>query len=485
LTQQTSWPQSQVERAVVVLRDHRAIAVVALGGVSLRVAAAVAYGPALFWTDSWAYVEAAHDPAAQLVLRDKPSGYPIVLDVLDVVTRHLAFVTTLQHVAGIVVGVLVYVLAIRCGCRRWVAAIAAACVLLDPAAIALEQRILTEAFFSLTLFAAAYATIVGRDRTRSLVLAGVLIAFSITIRYQALLIAPVWALYVLLATPNRRRIWAAGVALLLPLLAYGAWHRSVSHRWLSEMDGWLLYGRVAELADCDLIEPPERWRSLCGDPRIRRADSVDTVDFYLWEERSPARVRFGDPYDLSRERLATADRELRAFSLFVIRERPLAFARLVASELARFVVPGGPSDHRRSYDAPIRFPSRAEPLQAVQAQRRDAYYPDYEPAVRSPARMLRAYQAVARLPHWLVILVAALAGLAALAGGGRLWGADKQRRADVLLLCGMGFVLLLASAASHFELRYMVPALPLFVTADALALTTLRRGYRSRSRPSG
>ena len=60
-------------------------------------------------------------------------------------------------------GVLVYALILRLRLPRWLATAGAAVVVLDAYAIALEQQILAEAFFTLALVASFYL-VVGRDR---------------------------------------------------------------------------------------------------------------------------------------------------------------------------------------------------------------------------------------------------------------------------------------------------------------------------------
>ena len=142
-----------------VLARHWAIALVLVLAATVRVVAAIAYRPAIFFGDSWAYLDLAYrgDPVG--FAPDRPSGYPLLIDLLSVAGRSLAAITTAQHLAGLAVGVLVYLLSTRIGLPRIVGAGAAALVLFDSYAIALEQQILAEAFFTLALVASLYLVV--------------------------------------------------------------------------------------------------------------------------------------------------------------------------------------------------------------------------------------------------------------------------------------------------------------------------------------
>ena len=90
-----------------VLARHWAIALVLVLAATVRVVAAIAYRPAIFFGDSWAYLDLAYrgDPVG--FAPDRPSGYPLLIDLLSVAGRSLAAITTAQHLAGLAVGVLV------------------------------------------------------------------------------------------------------------------------------------------------------------------------------------------------------------------------------------------------------------------------------------------------------------------------------------------------------------------------------------------
>ena len=207
-----------------LLRAHWPLLVVLAVAAAVRVAVAVAYWPAIFFGDSWAYLDLAYGGSPVGFAPDRPSGYPVVIDLLSVFGRSLGAITTVQHLAGLATGVIVYALLLRLQLPRWLATAGAAVVLVDAYAMALEQQILAEAFFTLTL-AASFFLVAGRDRSTAAVAAsGVLLALAATMRTAAMFAVPVWVLYVVWAHRRPRLAAAAAAGLAVPLLLYASWH---------------------------------------------------------------------------------------------------------------------------------------------------------------------------------------------------------------------------------------------------------------------
>src|SRR5215212_4933857 len=133
-------------RAHALLRDHAGFLGVVLLAVGVRVATSVAYGPALFFPDSVGYIQTAFadDPVGFAPAR--PSGYSLVIRAVGDLGGSLDTITLLHHLAGLLLGALVYVLVLRLGGGRLLATVVAAVVLLDAYAIALEQHVMAESF---------------------------------------------------------------------------------------------------------------------------------------------------------------------------------------------------------------------------------------------------------------------------------------------------------------------------------------------------
>jgi hypothetical protein len=166
----------------VGLREHRLLVLVLVLAVVLRVLVAVAYSPALFFGgDSSQYLKLALTGHPVGVAFERPSGYPLLIHVIFRLGRSLALLTALQHLAGLVTGVLTYLLARRLGLRTWLAALLAAIVLLDGYALALEQHVLAEAFFT-PLLVGSLLLAVGPVSAGRLVASGLLLGVAVTLR---------------------------------------------------------------------------------------------------------------------------------------------------------------------------------------------------------------------------------------------------------------------------------------------------------------
>src|SRR5438270_2395387 len=141
----------------------------------LRIAVALAYRPAIFYNDSFVYVRHAYNLGGTGLVTfapDRPAGYPLILHLLG---YSLAWTTSLQHLAGLIGGLLLYWLMRRLGVGRGLAAVGVALVLLDSYALTLEQLILAESLFTLAVIASA-ALILGSRRWWAIAAGGALLA---------------------------------------------------------------------------------------------------------------------------------------------------------------------------------------------------------------------------------------------------------------------------------------------------------------------
>ena len=461
-----------VSRILSFLERHRLFATLLLAGAALRLAAAVAYRPALMWDDSWEYLHATTLPGD--FSPTKPNGYPVFLDLVRLVTDSLQAVTTLQHVAGLATGTLVYALLLRQGMGRGWAAGLAGVVLLDAYAIALEQHVLAEAWFALAMVVWAYLALGPRRGTAAAAAAGLVLAGAVTLRSVAVFALPVWAVYCFWHYRGARPRAAALLAAVVPLLAYGAYHeRTAGGFGFNQWDGMLLYARVAELADCGRFSPPSGTAALCPTGTIGDPDgSGDPAAYYQFSPYSPARRTFGDLYGAPAEERLHANSRLRDFALAAIEDRPLRFTGLVAAETLRFFRPGEMS-RVAAYDEPILFPEDPRPVEAVAEGAREAYAPGYVPRAGAPARTLAAYGRLLHTPRWLVglLVLATLAALVACASA--RWRPVLRHRRASFLLVGSALALLVGSALTHFEPRYLVPVVPLVLVGGGLAVWDL------------
>ncbi|MGH9067133.1 MAG: hypothetical protein ACRD0J_06550, partial [Acidimicrobiales bacterium] len=309
------------------LRTHWLMASFLVAGLVMRVLVDIAYWPALlFYGDSYAYLRDAQRLAPQTA---HPIGYPVLLKVLSI-SGAIGVVPIVQHLLGLALGLVIYLLVLRFGVRRPLAAIAALPVLLGGFQLDIEQFVLAETLTDVALLA-GMAVLLWRRRlgTRQAAIVGLLLAAATLTRTAAFAVVAVVGLYLLV-----RRHWrAAGayaVAVAVALGAYAAWDAASNSGSASGMSGYFLYGRVAPFATCD-YPLPGRLRQLC--PTAPVSTRSRNPEVYVWERASP----------LAAPGLGTrAQRNALAlhFSEQVIRHQPLAYAEAAAADTWHYFTPG-------------------------------------------------------------------------------------------------------------------------------------------------
>lgn len=458
-------------RVTGVVRQHRILAAVLGLAVLLRIAVAVAYGSALFYSDSWSYARFAYEDAITQAPIDRPLGYSLLLRAIALPARELWSVTLLQHLVGLATGVIAYTLLFRIGLRRGWAALGAAVVVLDAYLITLEHTLMPETVFGAMLLAGAFLLIGSTRGLLALAVGALLIGSAATLRTVGIFAIPVCAVYLLWAH-RARPLHVRGLvlaALVAPVLGYSALHAAATGEFgMSRTQGWFLYGRVAEIAECGGAKIPAGTEFLCERTASdRRAVANDAGPLYwIWSGRSPARRRFPAMTDTG------SDAALGSFAKAIIRDRPGRYAGMVAGDFARFFEPGVAS--KGSSDVALVLPARPRtkpPFYRAEVQAR--FLPSYEPRARAPSGALRAYAAVFHTPRWL-LAVGALLTLTSVFAALVLRVRRLTLHREAFLLTGMAIAMLLAAAAtSEFVLRYLIPMVPLLITGGAVAATDL------------
>jgi 4-amino-4-deoxy-L-arabinose transferase-like glycosyltransferase len=444
------------------------MALLAAGAV-LRLVLLASYTPAyLSYPDTWGYAKAAAGP---LFMDDwiRPAGYPAVLAALHALWASLTFVIVVQHVVALATAALAYATLLRMGAPRWVALVPAAVLALTLDSIYFEHTLLSETWFTLLVTAALYAA------TRSLepgatagwaLGCGALLATATAVRGMGLFLIPVYVLVLLLgdgrARERLRRAAMVGVAAGALLLGYAAvQHSQNGYFGLTEGSGWATYARAAPFADCRQFTPPRGTEGLCDptDARLRPGP-----DWYAWSPNAPARPLFGGPPQHSRI--------VGSFGRAAIRAQPRAYVRAVATDLWRYVDPDAGIDRIGDGDPPSRLDiSHRKPIfEQLNATQVERLYGPVDVHVSRAVDWLAAIQRVVRV-HGVLVLAALLLSLAGLAL------TRGRARAHVLLLAGTAVVpIVLATATTIYNWRYIVPLLPALTAAGALgaALATGR-----------
>jgi 4-amino-4-deoxy-L-arabinose transferase-like glycosyltransferase len=471
------------------LRRHWPFALVLAAAMLLRLGAAIAYRPALFYSDSWGYLAMAHGKGFVSFAPLRPSGYPIIVKVLSVFGDGLLAVTSAQHHAGLATGTLVYAALRHFDVARWAATLAAAVVLLDAWAIALEQYVLTEAFFALAIALSVWGSLTGvrgyaparvSDRTPAVVrggatyalaFAGLCLAAAALMRPVALFAVPAWIAWMVWVRPGGRPVLAGIAALAVPLLVYSIAHSSsVGSFGLTQAEGWFLYGRVGAIASCDGIDVEPAARKLCDRPA--RADHEEQ-SFFMFNRRSPARRAFGG-ISASSDRQARTNRILRHFALQVIAERPGDYLRLAGRDFLKFMRPGPRARYRE--DLTVAFPADGR-IRFDDRPTRRRLFPSLATHADTPSALLRSYAKVFHTSRILVALIT-LASIGALAVGVR----RRDPLVPAIFLPLAIALLMLAGAAltATFALRYLVPLVPELVIAGTLSGELLARARAGR-----
>jgi hypothetical protein len=463
----------------VVRRHWLAIALLAAGLV-LRVLALLADRPALLFVDSVRYLYNAYGM--------DPLGYTGVLKAILFVAN-LDTVAAVQHLLGLGMAVVIYLLLLRRGVPRWLAALAMAPVLLDAYQLQIEQMIMPDTLFE-ALIVGGLAILLwptsARLGWRRLVVAGIVLGTSATVAQvgEALILPAV--IYLLAAGGGWRRAIGRAAAMCaafaLPILVYCTGSYLVAGDFfLSHTGVTSLYGRTASAVDCATIKLPAAERGMCP----THAQQAMGPDWLEYADGSPIR-----PYYLHLPR-GEADTLISNFNHQVLAQQPQrllgAYARDVVKPFAltRNTRPGDTSISRWQFQTKYTYypPWTSEAMVKAATAR----FGGGPPMVWRPvAGFLRSYQLHGGYtpgPVLLGCVLASLAGCACLLRR-RLEPATRQLGLACLALFGSAAFVLLVSDVFEFSWRYQLPALVTLVPAGALGISVIARSIGARPRPA-
>jgi hypothetical protein len=258
-------------------------------------------------------------------------------------------------------------------------------------------------------------------------------------------------------------VLAALLAGALPVVAYSAWFSIHDHQFsLTRSDGVYLWSRTMSFADCAVIKPPAGERVLCPPPGRRMAASL-----YIWDGNSPLRTLPGGRFSAGTNRLALH------FALRAIAAQPAGYAAAVGHDVALSFFwkrPAHPDaaivDRYQFADAATAWvpPGLRTPGGGTVAGDQALYNrgrPAPTRAVQPYARWLVTYQRYAYLPGTLLGVIL-LAGLAVMAVRRRVRGPGLPWTFAVTIL-------VMPPLVADFDLRYLVPAVPVACLAAVLA----------------
>jgi hypothetical protein len=468
------------DRLRTTLRRHLVVSVLLGAGVVIRVAFAVAYWPALLNPDSKTYLWSAttHLPAA-----DRPFGYPALLMLLAPAgPATAALVSILQHLAGLVLAVVMYRFLDRRGVARTTAALAVAPTLLDAWQVSLEQLVMSEVLFS-CLLCAAFLLLLRTKQvppSQGAPIGALLSAAALTRTVGLPLIVPVLG-YLLLSRSSRRALAATAVMFVLPLAGYATWyHHERGVFAFGQNTGRFLYGQAAHIVDCASprlhLTAPEH--GLCPSEPLghRPAPQAYTWGFDARKAASTYGLPAFDPLFLD-------------FSLRVFAAQPGDLARAIAHETLYYFEPAA-SNTIRGCMADISLPTDgvhpggSSTCRATLATGRlfDTGIDLHQVRSSVLSRLLHRYGALLRCPGPLlgVLLAPVIVAL--------LWIKRTRRRREMreamFLTAAVAMLLVVPIATVDYDSRYAVPALPLLGLAAALAVHALKAAGPAAAGPA-
>jgi hypothetical protein len=465
-----------------VLRQHWLAATLLALGLVLRFLAQFAYRPALFYIDSVKYLYNSEG--------NDPEGYKAPLRAILAVSN-LDTVIVLQHLLGLAMAVVLYVLLLRRGASRWLGALAIAPLLLDAYQLQMEQTIMPGTMFEV-LVVAAMAVLLWRGRPgwRAVVAAGLILGTSALVaQVGEALILPA-AVYLLAAGGGWRQAAGKAAALVaacaLPILAYctGSYLMTGSFQ-LSHSGVTSFYGRAASAVDCATIKLPAPEQAICPST----ANQAKGDDWLEFASKAPVQKDYNT---LPR---AEVDTIITKFDNAVLTQQPLRlvdhYLRDVVKIYAvvRKTAPGDAPISRWQFRTSFPYfnPHATKPIvDSVVRQ-----FGGGLPTVWQPvADFLRSYQLDGGYtpgPLLLLLTVTGLAGSLTVFRR-RLDPQTRQLALACLLFTASAVCLLLVSDLFVFSWRYQIPAVVTLVPGGAFGiavLVRLARLHRSGRVPEG
>jgi hypothetical protein len=453
-------------------RRHALFGALLVVATAIRAIAMVGYPGALEYPDSTSYlIGAVGSPKNHYSLEPgglRPDGYPALLRVLEPF-HSFELVVGIQHLMGLIAGVLVYALLRRYRLPGWGATLAAAPVLLSAYAIQMEHFLLSDTLFNFLIVLALVVFMWWPSQPiAACAVTGLVLAAALIDRSEGTPLLLVFLVCLLVRFKGWRTIAAAValcVAFALPVLEYAEWFDDVNGSFgITDSTGGFLYGVVSTFADCAKINPPANERRLCiSAPESAR---VEYPPYYIWNLDNPMRHLHGGEFGNLGNRLGTD------FALRAIEAQPLNYLGVVTENfLQSFLLHG--NAHARKYSIAyynqqglvyFSFPAKRKPGYDI------ALFHSYDPTapnthvVQPFAGWVRTYQryVVVSGPLLAVILLMGLFGLIP---------AWRRFGGTALPAWLTGFALLVIPPAfDGFDARYVICAIPPLCIAAGLSV---------------
>jgi Dolichyl-phosphate-mannose-protein mannosyltransferase len=306
-------------------------------GALLRLITILGYPGALFfYGDSYVYLGAALRPQPNL---SKVTGYSFFLRAL-LPFHSLTLVVTLQHLMGLAVAVMIYVLLRRNGVSKLWSTVATLPQLLDGYIIEDEHLIMTETLFTFLLMIAMLIVLwKPRPAWWSLLIAGVLAGCASLVRTDGEVVLAVIPLFLLIRGWSWKTVrgWLMAITFavgsLLPIASYEGWFHDYYpqpqyHAYETSLaQGFFLWGRVSSFVNCAVIKPTGEDAIICPTDAI--VDRTPPGN-YVWENPyiHSSKLNPGfSPVTIASNKLLTD------FAIKAIEDQPLGYVKTVVKDV--------------------------------------------------------------------------------------------------------------------------------------------------------
>ena len=465
-------------------------------GLALRVLTQVSFSPVLLYIDSVKYLYGAWPYA-------DPLGYDLPLKLILAV-GNLSAVEAVQHLLGLGMAVAIYVVLLRRGVPRWLAALAMGPVLLDAYQLQMEATIMPDVWFEAAILAGLAVLLwVPRATVRICLLAGFILGLSATIRQVGeILIIPLVIIVIVMGGGWRQvlgKTLVTALAFIMPIFLYMSASLYINgHFWLSRNGQESAYGRLAGLVNCSTLKIPSYEQSLCP-TTAEQSFGADWLDHSL---TSPLRNYVLQGADVPPG--LTRGQAIKHFEESIIRQQPVrVFNRIATDSFKLFSV----TRHTDSGDTPISrwqfhtaYPNFLPTIAvdksgtivfglklaagggALVYHQLDTAYGGNAHVWQPGAAFLRRYQVYGGYTPGPLLLLCVLAGLAGMLTIFRRRASPAQRQLAVGALAFIltGTIVLLLSNLFEFSWRYQLPALVTLPPAGAFGIAAMLRFARRR-----
>lgn len=450
------------QRITALPNGHWLFIAVAVPAVVLRVIAMLGFRWALWFNDSYQYVQDA--VGSFRPDQTRPSGYSFYLRALEPFHNY-GVVTVSQHLMGVGIGIMIYALLLhRFRVLPWIATLAAVPALYDAYQIQLEHLLMADGPFAF-LVMAAVTLVLWREKPAMthMLVAGLLFGLAAITRSIGLPLVGILVVYLLIRRVRLRVVAAAVIACAVPVSGYVVWfHESYNAYAMTQSTGIFLYSRVMAFADCRQFSMPPDEMALCTNAsRQHRMISQE----YIWSLDAPLR-RFQPP-----EFSPLTNKLAKDFATRAIKAQPLDYARVIwddtwrAFAWKRKVFPDpityGEYVFASASTGPAAKPATGHGFGARSAPRY-ANGSGITHVVAPYAGIMRVYQKYVFVPGTILGLLLA-AGLCGMALAWRRLGGE------ILLPWTLSAAMLVIPAATaEFDYRYVLPAVPFACLATAI-----------------